>query len=355
MSIVKPYKVAILIGRFEPAHRGHFRNLAFASRMAEKVEVIVGSAFQPRTPKNPFTTKERIDMIRNSLWEIDGNSLSERFISFTPIRDYDYNNNLWIKKVQEIIYTSNPGIKDEEIVILGHEKDHTSWYLRAFPNWKFIDVVMERIEGKLIDATKIRELYFEGHIDYIQGAVTPSVFSFLQNFMKTAEYTTLVEEYEFIENYKKMWLAAPYTPTFFTVDAVVIQGGHILMVKRKFAPGKGLWALPGGFINTQETAIESCLRELREETGLKVPTPVLQGSITYEKLFDKPDRSLRGRTITYAYLIELLGGEAKLPRIKGSDDASEANWFSIAEIEAMSDQIFEDHSSIIETMLGRAK
>jgi len=148
---------------------------------------------------------------------------------------------------------------------------------------------------------------------------------------------------------------APYAPTFFTVDSVVIQGGHILLVKRRSAPGKGLWALPGGFLNQEETARTACIRELREETGLKVPVPVLNGSITYEKLFDKPDRSLRGRTLTQAFLIELNGGDAKLPKVNGMDDAEEAKWFPIGEVMNMSEQLFEDHFSIIQTMVARAK
>ena len=192
-------------------------------------------------------------------------------------------------------------------------------------------------------------------MDYISGAVPETVFDFLVRFAKSTEYKTLVEEYNFIKGYKQAWAVAPYAPTFFTVDAVVIQGGHILLVKRKFAPGKGLWALPGGFLNQKETARTACIRELKEETKLKVPAPVLNGSITYEQLFDKPDRSLRGRTLTQAFLIELNTGESTLPAVKGSDDAAEARWFKISEVLNMSESIFEDHHSIIQTMVGRAK
>lgn len=354
--MTKRYKLAILIGRFEPAHNGHFRNFAHASQIADRVHILIGSSFQPRTIKNPFTADERRKMILDGFQLLPNSTCNSYNTKFSFLHDYKYNDNLWIREVQRIVKEDNPGIADEDIVILGHDKDESSWYLRAFPTWTF-----EPLSGFVemgthpIDASKIRELLFEGHLDYIKGAVPPAVIQFLKEFTKTPEYATLVEEYEFIKEYKEKWKAAPYAPTFFTVDAVVIQGGHILLVKRGFAPGKGLWALPGGFLNQNETAIQAVLRELKEETRLKIPAPVLQGSISYERLFDRPDRSLRGRTLTQAFLIELNGGDTKLPKVKGSDDAKEAKWFPINEALAMSEQLFEDHHSIIQTMVGHAK
>jgi bifunctional NMN adenylyltransferase/nudix hydrolase len=57
--MTKRYKLAILIGRYEPAHKGHFRNIAHASQIAENVHILIGSSYQPRTIKNPFTASER--------------------------------------------------------------------------------------------------------------------------------------------------------------------------------------------------------------------------------------------------------------------------------------------------------
>ena len=68
-----------------------------------------------------------------------------------------------------------------------------------------------------------------------------------------------------------------------------------------------------------------------------------------------PDRSLRGRTITHAFLIELDGGTGELARVKGSDDARKAKWFTLAEVEQMEEVLFEDHKHIISTLVARAK
>ena len=65
------YDTAILIGRFEPVHTGHLALLQHALGVAKQVIVIVGSAFQARSPKNPFTWEERASMLLNALPEAD--------------------------------------------------------------------------------------------------------------------------------------------------------------------------------------------------------------------------------------------------------------------------------------------
>jgi bifunctional NMN adenylyltransferase/nudix hydrolase len=126
---------------------------------------------------------------------------------------------------------------------------------------------------------------------------------------------------------------------------VVIQSGHILLVRRKAEPGRGLWALPGGFVGQEELLYDSCIRELREETGLKVPEKVLQGSMFKKDVFDRPDRSTRGRTITHAFYFKL-DDLQPLPHIKGGDDAEKARWVPLSEFLTMEDQMYEDHFHI---------
>ena len=107
--------------------------------------------------------------------------------------------------------------------------------------------------------------------------------------------------------------------------------------------------MPGGFINQEEPIIDACLRELREETRLKVPQPVLKGSCVNSKVYDAPHRSARGRTITHAFLFTL-SPEHELPKVKGGDDALKAFWYPLSQLSV--NQLFEDHYFIIEDMLG---
>ena len=354
--MTKQYKVAILIGRFEPFHNGHYANVQQAFGIADHIQILVGSSFQPRTPKNPFSFHERMEMILSVIGQptkILG-SIKPNF-RISPIPDFKYSNNSWIASVQATVAKEHPGIDDKDICILGYDKDDSSWYNHAFPEWDFIPLKGFVEHGSTpIDATKIRELYFEGHLDFVRGTVPAAIFHYLKEFKQTKVYDEMVEEYMFYKNYHKSWESAPFVPVFQTTDAVVIQGGHILLIQRGFSPGKGLWALPGGFINPKERLLDCMIRELLEETKIKVPEIVLRKGITYNEVFDHPDRDLRGRTITMAYLIELTGGNGELPKVKGSDDAKKAKWFKLSEVEEMGEVLYGDHSHIIKTLVSRA-
>ena len=93
---------------------------------------------------------------------------------------------------------------------------------------------------------------------------------------------------------------------------MVVQSGHILLVERGRMPGKGLLALPGGFVDASERIRDAAIRELREETGIadtkgSIPPAMLASFIedSRTRIFDAPSRSLRGRIVTHAFLFRL--------------------------------------------------
>ena len=107
-----------------------------------------------------------------------------------------------------------------------------------------------------------------------------------------------------------------------TADCVVMTKEsvpQVLLIERGFDPYKGCWAFPGGFMNMDETTEQCAIRELEEETGLKVTE--LQQIGAYSKI----DRDPRGRTITVAYLVVIDAPVA----VTGLDDAAKAQWFTI--------------------------
>jgi bifunctional NMN adenylyltransferase/nudix hydrolase len=178
---------------------------------------------------------------------------------------------------------------------------------------------------------------------------------FLDKFLVSSEFTTLKAEYEFIKKYRKSWEAAPYPPTFVTVDTCVIQSGHVLLVTRGEQPGKGLLALPGGFVEQNEKLVDAAVRELKEETSIQLSDAQLYGSICDKEIFDHPNRSLRGRTITTCFLLKLRDGFA-LPKLKGQKgEVQKVKFYPIAEVQDKPWLWFEDHHAMFSTMLDRVK
>jgi bifunctional NMN adenylyltransferase/nudix hydrolase len=150
-----------------------------------------------------------------------------------------------------------------------------------------------------------------------------------------------------VEDRRKPYDALPYPHVAVTADAVVTQCGHILLIKRRAHPGKDLWALPGGYFDAikDDEPTDAIFRELKEETKIDVPEKVLRGSVKEIKTFSARGRSLLGRSITFAAHIPLLGGEYKLPKIKGSDDAIDAKWVPFSDVKK--EMLFDDHYDII--------
>ena len=102
-----------------------------------------------------------------------------------------------------------------------------------------------------------------------------------------------------------------------TGDCIVItkeENAKVLLIQRGDEPYKGTWAFPGGFMNMDETTEQCAIRELEEETGLKVKDVHQIGA------YSKVDRDPRGRTITVAYLAII----DKPISVVGQDDAAKA-------------------------------
>jgi bifunctional NMN adenylyltransferase/nudix hydrolase len=346
------YDYMVFIGRFEPFHNGHAAVARQALRRAGKLIVLIGSAETPRTTRNPWTFAERLVMVQAALEDAVPRLLIH------PLRDRLYSEALWVAMVQRTVaeaIRADGGAPDARVGLIGQDKDASSYYLREFPQWRLEEV----LRTETLSATDLRRSLFEAAEEDGQGAlrlvranVPGPVFEMLEAFRKTMPaYAQLVEEYRFLRAYRAGWAAAPYPPTFVTADAVVVHSGHVLLVRRRSEPGKGLWALPGGFVRQDESIRDACLRELREETRLKIPTPVLKGSLRGGQVFDHPDRSLRGRTITHAFHFDFPAGD--LPPVRGGDDADKARWVPVAEALDMGPQLFEDHLSILEFFLGR--
>jgi 8-oxo-dGTP diphosphatase len=130
---------------------------------------------------------------------------------------------------------------------------------------------------------------------------------------------------------------------FVTVDAVVFRNQNsspeILLIRRKNEPFKDSWALPGGFVDDGEDLEDAAIRELEEETSVKI------NGAEQLRAFGKPGRDPRHHTVSVAFLAFV----AENTTAVAADDAKEIGWFAITDLPALA----FDHAEIIAFALTR--
>jgi 8-oxo-dGTP diphosphatase len=138
----------------------------------------------------------------------------------------------------------------------------------------------------------------------------------------------------------------PIHRPFVTVDTIIFalraDDLQVLLVKRRYPPFEGMWAIPGGFVEADETLEAAARRELQEETGLT--------GVTLEQLytFGDPGRDPRGRSITVAYFAAVPASGAVA---RAGDDAAEVGWWSIYDLPPLA----FDHDKILACALTRLR
>ena len=127
-----------------------------------------------------------------------------------------------------------------------------------------------------------------------------------------------------------------------TADCIVFacqnEKTQVLLIKRGSEPCKDMWALPGGFMNINESAEEAAIRELKEETGIDVK------EVTQVGAYSKVDRDPRERVITIAFYT-VIDNPVKAV---GQDDAKQAEWFTLDNLPTLA----FDHSEILSAAIG---
>ncbi|XZG71605.1 bifunctional nicotinamide-nucleotide adenylyltransferase/Nudix hydroxylase [Chitinibacteraceae bacterium HSL-7] len=332
---------AVLIGRFQPFHLSHRALLDAALSAAREVVVVLGSAHQARDVKNPFSADERAAMISATLGED-----ARLRVHFVAVRDY-FDDVRWAGAVERAVTSVVPA--GSTVTLVGHRKDASSAYLARFPRWQ--PLLLPSL-GEL-DATSIRQMLFEiddaDALDALLATRVPrQVALYLRGWRLGGDYPRLKEEYERGVESRRVWGSGP----FITVDAVVRAAGHVLLIQRGHAPGKGLWALPGGFLDARERVLQGAIRELHEETRLGLAVETIESALKGTAVFDHPDRSQRGRTITHAHFFDL--NCERLPEVEADDDAAHAEWVPLARIASMEEALFEDHFHILNHFLELA-
>ena len=186
------YDFMIFIGRFQPVHAAHVKTLDRALAMARHVVVLVGSANEARTIRNPFSFEERADLVHGAVTADD-----RARVHVTPVRDVAGDDAAWMQNV----YAAARGIicqyetRGPRIGLIGQRKDATSYYLNLFPDWEFVEAPLEI--G--INATDVREAYFDTPAMRrgVRANLPAATLCFLQQFARQSAYHKLNRDYQF--------------------------------------------------------------------------------------------------------------------------------------------------------------
>lgn len=375
MQLKNNYKAhkGVFIVRGQPITEPHLDNIHYLLNTCEEGYVVLGSSFTaPRWDHVPFREFIREQMILASLTDAE-----KKRIKFIYQKDYG-NMTTWANKLMDKV-RNLAGDNDATVALVGCSKDQpTGFYLQQFPDWMSISTPLTR--GGM-SATTWRDRYiseerFDTFAYESQGFLPAGTIAILQDFRRTRDFDELLKEKQFMTEYLKRFYdpveiarakqegrqphCAPYPPSFYTADAPVIQGTKQLMVQRAEYPGKGLWAHAGGHCEGQNS-LDAAIKELIEETGLKVPEAVLRGSIVGSKLYDDPNRSTRKRTVTNAHFIHLTpqvkpGDDPKkvlaLPKVRPSKESLKVEW---RDLDMPREEYFEDHWKMSDDALALIK
>lgn len=182
LGIQKKFDYLVFIGRFQPFHFAHKEVIDIAFDMSKNVILVLGSAQNERTIKNPFSIAEREQMILGN-FNVD----QQRHLFFVPIIDL-YNDKKWVKAVTDGV-TAVTG-EGHKVGLIGHFKDESSYYLRLFPEWELVE--LDNLKNAL-SATPLREKYYRGEID--REHFPDNVQQFLQQFKNSEWYPKLQQYY----------------------------------------------------------------------------------------------------------------------------------------------------------------
>ncbi len=286
----------LFVGRFQPFHKGHLSLIEKALEEVDELIIGIGSSQFAYTKYNPFTDKERDEMIKDA---VNGNC---KIINIPDINDYPR----WVEHVEKII-------PEFDVVYTGRDSDITKRLFRE----KGYEV--RHIEdGFNISATKIRDMMANGG-DW-EKWVPESTADVIEKKHGIERMRYLFENYKY-EN---------PTPT---VDGIINYNGRYVLIKRKKSPFKDKLAIPGGHVEKGETLKECVIREIQEETGLVFDVKGYLGP------YDDPDRDPRGHYITHVFYGEATG------ELKAGDDAAEVILLTLED--ALDQDLAFDHINIL--------
>ena len=290
-------KTGLFVGRFQPLHKAHHKVIKDLAKKVDYLIIGIGSSNKHHTFDNPFTLKERVDMLNDAL--------KIKNYSIKPLPDID-DYSKWAKHVTDIIGKI-------DVVFTGNK------------------LVKELFENENIDVKTLK------HSSYISGTLVRDMIAKNQNWKKyvpkeTSKIIKKVGGVERIQNASRI-----YKNPIPTIDIIIETKKGIVLIERKHEPFG--WAIPGGHVDYGESLEEAAVREAKEETSLDVK--LIEQFHTYSD----PKRDPRAHRISTVYIAKAKG------KPKANSDAKKVKIFKKDKLPKL---VF-DHEKILKDYFRRKK
>lgn len=339
----------VFILRGQPFTVAHKAIEDYALTKGKKTITIFGSDNRPETQKNPFPADVRMDLL-DLVYE---NSPDHERMIISSTGDFAKNEDFIasvVGLVNDLIAKDGGDPKTATIGITGYsaEGDPSAFYLEMFDMWDYVpSPEFPLIEGfGEVRATNVRKIIFGGDLDELVNVVPEPVLWYLKIFRGTETYKRLLSEVKAVNTFKEKLPSYPINCV--TTDAMLVCGDYILLITRSKV-GKGLKALPGGFLEHNLRIEQNLYKELGEESMIEVPVSELKKAFLGYHVEDDVNRSERCRILTHVgvFNLALIGySNENLPKVTGGDDAASADWYLKDELQT--DEFFEDHHFLIQ-------
>ena len=372
----------VYIGRFQPFHKGHKAIVDLTVKMmkpGDTFTIIIGSADQQETERNPLSASQRKEMLST---ELEGYP-----VTILTINDSPYNYDLWIERLCAKMLGFKSATHDDflekqedfikgfsNICIVGMENVEeyinriTKYYTYA-PTEHFNLGINSHIFSELDTQTSVHGSSIRAFIRADDGRCPKRFYSDIKDFvsekvlayLKTVNFPLIVyNAYIKGMDYAEL-TGCKYNSCFMTVDNIVFDKflDQVLLIKRK---DNGKLAIPGGFAEPYMNMKDNALRELEEETS--ITAKMLKDAFVKidelePTLIDAPYRDPRSShkcnfvSAVYVWQSKVDALKNFIPYIKAGDDAVDTVWLSKEECEDLPAWRFHaDHKKIICKLLG---
>jgi bifunctional NMN adenylyltransferase/nudix hydrolase len=326
------YDFCVFIGRFQPFHKGHQHTVKIALQQSKKLIVVLGSYRLAPAPRVPWDACDRKKMILAAFEKAQ----HQRFL-FVFVRDRLHCEDLWKQNILGEI--SKHTSTQQKIALIGHCKDSSSFYLKMFPNWDFI----ETNNYKNIHATDFRENFFlQKNSLSLYKDIPDGTAKWLRKYQKTKSFQNIKDQF--------LWISKKRDQDVVICSAFVFCGRYILLVKRQTPLCQNLWSLPEIVSLGQESLLKLSLQAVQKETCFQWMEK-LESCYCAEAYFECAENSSLGRQRKYVFCYKW--ADPLLPEVFPGQEIKNVEWILLDDLYLREHEMYSDTFQMITWFLQK--